>query len=59
MKVNLNCIENTLKNAGILFSKSFWSKFKRDWINYTEENEYVNITAAPHACCNSDPTENV
>jgi hypothetical protein len=51
IKVNLFRIETLLEDLRIPASKSFFQKFKRGWIHFTEENEVQNLQSVPLDCC--------
>lgn len=51
MKVNLQCIEEKIKEINFRLGTGFFDRLKRGFINFTEENERGNMNAAPHSCC--------
>lgn len=50
-KINLDCIENKIRELNFHPGKSFFDKMKRGFINFTEQNERDNMNAEIHSCC--------
>ncbi len=48
-------IAQTLKNAGLAPSRSWWVRIKASWYQYTDENIRENAKKPPPACCNKPP----
>ncbi len=53
-KVMLKTIESLLQSAGIQLDSSWVSKMKRNWFNFTEQNELDNLHLNP-TCCSHPP----
>ncbi len=51
LEINYKEIEKKLNEAGYHASENVLDKLKRGWINFTEENEYKNITNNTNHCC--------
>ncbi len=51
MKVNLKKIEELMESHNYILSGQWLSKFKRGWLHFIEENEYVGQRSVPHSCC--------
>ncbi|NOZ61028.1 MAG: cation transporter [Calditrichaeota bacterium] len=54
-KIMFKTIESLLQSAGIRLDNNWFSKMKRNWHNFTEQNELDNLHVNP-TCC-SDPPE--
>ncbi len=50
-------IERWLVEAGFTLDDSLLQKFKRGWIQFTEENELDNLKSKPRSCCDMDEIE--
>lgn len=56
IKVSELDIEKKMVDLGFVLDSGLWERFKRGWVQFTEENEKDNLTAEHTSCC-SDPTE--
>jgi hypothetical protein len=51
MKIRLERIEEVIESLGYPLRQGSWSRLRRRFIHYTEQNERENITAPEAPCC--------
>lgn len=51
LMINYEMIETMLDQTGCIANKNLFDKFKTGWINFTEENEYINMKSKSKHCC--------
>ncbi|MCF6283643.1 MAG: hypothetical protein L3K26_00405 [Candidatus Hydrogenedentes bacterium] len=52
-KLRFRQIEENIRALGFELPNGFLSRWKRSWIDFTEENEYNNMMAKPAPCCSN------
>ena len=50
-QLTLREVERKVEDLGYRPGDGFWSKAKRGWLHYTEDNERGNLKAKPSPCC--------
>lgn len=50
-QLTLDEVERRVENLGYRPDGGFWSKVKRGWFHFTEDNERGNLKAKPSPCC--------
>ena len=52
-KLTLLDLEREIESLGYHLDDGFWSRTKRGWLHFTEENELANLRAEPSPCCSN------
>ncbi|MCL4215761.1 MAG: hypothetical protein KJ052_01955 [Candidatus Hydrogenedentes bacterium] len=52
-KVRWHQICDVAGDLGFMIPNGFWPRWRRGWIDFTETNEYDNMSTGPAPCCSN------
>lgn len=52
-KLRFGQIEENIRVSGYVLADGLPARWKRSWIDFTEENEYYNMMSRPTPCCSN------